>query len=61
VPGNPADQPKNCETKSKLTFKCGCKKLKMSYEEQTESQLPDRFIANPLKADSQTERTTLKK
>jgi hypothetical protein len=30
-------------------------------DEKTESQMPDPFIANPLKTDSQTERTTLKK
>jgi phenylalanyl-tRNA synthetase beta subunit len=32
----------------------------MSYEQKTESQMPDLLIANPLKTDSQTERTTLK-
>jgi hypothetical protein len=31
---NPADEPKNFETKPKLTFKCGCKQLKKSYEEK---------------------------
>jgi hypothetical protein len=49
VSRNPADQSKNCETKPKLIFKCSCKQLKMLYEEKTESQIPDRLIASPLK------------
>jgi hypothetical protein len=42
--GNPAGEPKNCETKPKLTLKCGCKELKKSYEEKTESQMTDLLL-----------------
>jgi hypothetical protein len=35
--------------KPKMTFKRGCKEVKKSYEDKSESRIPDRFVVNPLR------------